>query len=188
MDMAMITPSWASSPGAAKTMRANRGRDTSLELRVRGELHRRGLRYRVDLAPLAGFRSRADIVFTRRRVAVYLDGCFWHGCPIHGVTPKAHADFWTQKLARNRERDAEASRVLRGAGWVVLRFWEHEDTAAVVATIESAVRAGGRAIGDLGQAADVQGLQERPTPTSTQVLASLAIRDTRVRRRVRTSA
>ncbi len=138
--MVTITPSWASSPGAARAMRANRGRDTSLELRVRGELHRRGLRYRVDLAPLAGLRSRADIVFTRRRIAVYLDGCFWHGCPTHGVTPKAHAEFWTQKLARNKQRDAETSRVLTEAGWAVLRFWEHEDTAAVVAAIESAVR------------------------------------------------
>lgn len=127
--MALIMPSWASSPGAAKAMRGNRGRDTSLELRVRGELHRRGLRYRVDCAPLAGLRSRADIMFTRRRIAIYLDGCFWHACPTHGVTPKAHAEFWTQKLARNRQRDAETSRVLTEAGWAVLRFWEHEDTA-----------------------------------------------------------
>ena len=93
----------------------------------------------VDRAPLAGLRSRADIVFTRRRIAIYLDGCFWHACPAHGVTPKAHAEFWTQKLARNRQRDTETSRVLTEAGWAVLRFWEHEDTASVVAAIESVV-------------------------------------------------
>lgn len=122
-------------------MRSNRGRDTSLELRVRRELHSRGLRYRVNIAPLAGLRSRADIVFTRWRIAVYLDGCFWHGCPTHGVTPMAHADYWAPKLARNKERDERATRVLRDAGWNVLRFWEHEDTGAIVDIIESAVRA-----------------------------------------------
>lgn len=120
-------------------MRSNRGRDTSLELRVRRELHRRGLRYRVDLAPLAGLRSRADIVFTRARIAVYLDGCFWHGCATHGVTPAAHVDYWTPKLARNKERDAAATQALKDAGWMVLRFWEHEDTLAVVDAISAAV-------------------------------------------------
>ncbi|RCK71512.1 very short patch repair endonuclease [Desertihabitans brevis] len=120
-------------------MRSNRGRDTSLELRVRRELHRRGLRYRVDVAPLHGLRSRADIVFTRRRIAVYLDGCFWHGCPTHGVIPIAHSDYWQPKLARNKERDAQATLALQEAGWIVLRFWEHEGTASVVAAISSEV-------------------------------------------------
>jgi DNA mismatch endonuclease (patch repair protein) len=137
--MTAITESWASTPGTAKSMRSNRGRDTGLELRVRRELHRRGLRYRVDIPPLPGLRSRADIVFTRKRIAVYLDGCFWHGCSIHGVIPVAHSDYWRPKLARNQERDAHATRVLEESGWTVLRFWEHEDTATVVETIRSAV-------------------------------------------------
>ncbi len=137
--MTTIVESWATTPGTAKSMRSNRGRDTSLELRVRRELHRRGLRYRVDVAPLAGLRSRADIVFIRKRIAVYLDGCFWHGCPTHGVIPIAHSGYWTPKLARNQERDAEATHALEDAGWTVLRFWEHEDTNGVVSTIEAAV-------------------------------------------------
>lgn len=120
-------------------MRSNRGRDTALELRVRRELHRRGLRYRVDLAPLPGLRSRTDVVFTKRRVAVYLDGCFWHGCPAHGANPTANSDYWSPKLARNRERDLQATQALRDAGWLVLRFWEHEETSAVVETIQTAV-------------------------------------------------
>lgn len=122
-------------------MRSNRGRDTSLELRVRRELHRRGLRYRVDIAPIAGLRSRADIVFTRRHIAVYLDGCFWHGCPVHGVTPTTNGEYWVPKLARNKERDAQANLALEDAGWAVLRFWEHEDTASVADVIETVVRA-----------------------------------------------
>lgn len=137
--MTAITESWASTPGTAKSMRSNRSRDTSLELCVRRELHRRGLRYRVDVAPLHGLRSRADIVFTRRRIAVYLDGCFWHGCPTHGVIPIAHSDYWQPKLARNKERDAQATLALQEAGWIVLRFWEHEETASVVAAISSEV-------------------------------------------------
>lgn len=139
-----VAPSWASTPGTAKSMRSNRGRDTSLEMRVRRALHGRGARYRVDFTPLPGLRSRADIVFTRRRVAVYLDGCFWHGCPIHGVIPTAHSDYWRPKLARNRERDQEATRALAQAGWVVLRFWEHEDLAKIVDTIlQEALRSTG---------------------------------------------
>lgn len=120
-------------------MRSNRGRDTSLEMRVRRELHRRGARYRVDFAPLPGLRSRADIVFTRQRIAVYLDGCFWHGCPTHGSSPVRHSDYWTPKIIRNRERDVEQTRALEAAGWIVLRFWEHDDTASVIESIEKSL-------------------------------------------------
>lgn len=121
-------------------MRRNRGRDTSLELRIRRALHGRGLRYRVDLAPLKGLRSRADIVFTRARVAIYLDGCFWHGCPLHGTIPKSNVAYWVPKLERNRARDREATGALEAAGWTVLRFWEHESERAVVDVIVSRVR------------------------------------------------
>jgi DNA mismatch endonuclease (patch repair protein) len=102
-------------------------RDTLPELAIRSELHRRGLRFRVDRAPLAGLRSRADIVFGPARVAVYVDGCFWHSCPEHGTMPKANAEWWERKLKRNQERDAETDRRLREEGWEVVRIWEHED-------------------------------------------------------------
>jgi DNA mismatch endonuclease (patch repair protein) len=102
-------------------------RDTLPELAIRSELHRRGFRFRVDRAPLPGLRSRADIVFGPARVAVYVDGCFWHSCPEHGTKPKANAEWWERKLERNRERDAETDRALREQGWEVVRIWEHED-------------------------------------------------------------
>ena len=86
-----MSGSWATTPATAKSMRSNRSRDTSLELRVRRALHGVGMRYRVDHAPLPSLRSRADIVFTRKHIAVYLDGCFWHRCPEHGSSPSAHA-------------------------------------------------------------------------------------------------
>lgn len=130
-----MTSSWASSENARRTMVANRRRDTQPEMRVRRLLHAAGLRYRVDVAPVRGLRSRADIVFTRRRIAVFIDGCFWHGCPTHAVAPKTNADYWGPKIARNRARDAEVSKRLMESGWQVLRFWEHEppeDVARVI--------------------------------------------------------
>ena len=92
---------------------------------------------RVDLRPEPTLRTRADVVFTKRRVAVYIDGCFWHGCPIHGTTPKSHVDYWTPKLARNVQRDLESTAALERLGWVVLRFWSHEPVDEVVARIVS---------------------------------------------------
>src|SRR5262245_33463041 len=102
-------------------------RDTAPEVSLRRELHRRGLRYRVSLRPLPGLRSTADIVFTRAKVAVYVDGCFWHSCPEHGSMPAANRDWWRQKLERNKERDREAEKALAQAGWACIRVWEHED-------------------------------------------------------------
>lgn len=94
---------------------------------LRRELHARGLRYRVNF-PLPGMpRRRADIAFTRAKVAVFVDGCFWHGCPEHGTAPKNNATWWATKLARNAERDRETDRHLRDAGWAVVRVWEHEN-------------------------------------------------------------
>ncbi|MBD3941204.1 very short patch repair endonuclease [Microbacterium sp. NEAU-LLC] len=137
--MTGTSTSWATSPATERSMRSKRSRDTSLELRVRRALHRRGLRYRVDFAPAPGVRTRADIVFTRRRVAVYLDGCFWHGCPVHGTSPTAHADYWLQKLERNRARDEAVTGALEDAGWTVLRFWEDEPLDNVVTHIAEAL-------------------------------------------------
>lgn len=122
-------------------MLSNTRRDTGTELAVRRLLHARGLRYRVDFAPLASSaRRRADVVFTRARVAVFIDGCFWHSCPVHATTPKRNANYWGPKLARNVERDRETTIVLEAAGWTVLRFWEHEEPAEVASSIERAVR------------------------------------------------
>jgi DNA mismatch endonuclease (patch repair protein) len=122
-------------------MQSNRSRDTQPELALRQLLHARGLRYRVDVRPVAGLRRRADIVFTKKKVAVFIDGCFWHGCPVHGSsTFKSNAAFWEAKIARNRERDAETTRELAAQGWRVMRFWEHDDAKAVVPIIEAAVR------------------------------------------------
>lgn len=135
----MASKSWASPEATARSMRGNRSRDTSLELVVRRALHAAGFRYRVGYSPIAGLRSRADIVFTRLRIAIYLDGCFWHGCPQHGTTPRVNADYWVPKLARNQERDTATTNVLTGAGWIVLRIWEHEGPAVVVDHIAAVV-------------------------------------------------
>lgn len=127
--------SWASTPGAAQSMKSNRRRDTGPELAVRQLLHARGYRYRVDFAPWSNKRRRADIVFTRRRLAVFIDGCFWHGCPEHGMVPVSHAEYWEPKLARNVERDAETTAMARAEGWRVLRIWEHVSAADAVQLI-----------------------------------------------------
>ena len=120
-------------------MRATRQRDTAPELKIRRELHRRGLRYYVDRAPLPNSRRRADIVFPRARVAVYVHGCYWHGCEVHGTVPKRNTDFWMQKIDRNRERDAETRALLLGAGWTTVEIWEHEDVMAAVERIQAAL-------------------------------------------------
>jgi DNA mismatch endonuclease (patch repair protein) len=132
--------SWATNEGTRRSMLGNRSRDTKPELAVRRLLHAGGLRYRVDFRPLSSLRSRGDIVFTRRRIAVFIDGCFWHGCPLHATSPKANADYWGPKLARNIERDLETSAALRASGWTVLRFWEHEPPAEVAGAIARVVR------------------------------------------------
>lgn len=121
-------------------MQANRGRDTAPEVAVRRLLHAAGLRYRVDFAPLGG-RRRADIVFTRKRIAVFIDGCYWHGCSEHATYPKRNKDYWLPKLARNIERDRETDKILQRSGWTVLRYWEHEAPVAVANAITVFVRA-----------------------------------------------
>jgi DNA mismatch endonuclease (patch repair protein) len=102
-------------------------RDTKPEVALRKALFARGLRYRVDHQPLPGMRQRADLVFTRAKVAVFMHGCFWHACPVHGTQPKANAKWWADKLAANVARDAETHRRLEEAGWVVVILWEHDD-------------------------------------------------------------
>lgn len=127
----------ASSPAVSKTMSKIRRRDTKLELKVRRELHRRGLRFRVDYAAVPG---RPDITFTRVMVAVFLDGCFWHGCPLHGTSPKSNADWWKAKITRNLERDARVRDQLEDLGWLVLRYWAHDDVDDICDEIEDVWR------------------------------------------------
>lgn len=120
-------------------MQANRRRDTKPELRLRSLLHAKGLRYRVDFKPLQGVRWRADVVFTRAKVAVFVDGCYWHQCPEHSKPPSRNADYWAPKLEGNVSRDREFDRHLRENGWIVVRAWEHEDPMAVADRVEAAV-------------------------------------------------
>lgn len=112
---------------------------TAPEIALRSELHRRGLRYFVDRAPLKGLRRRADLVFPRRKVAVYVDGCFWHSCPDHATRPKNNAQWWADKLAGNVARDRDTDARLIAAGWTVVRIWEHEDATAGADRVQSAL-------------------------------------------------
>jgi len=118
--------SWASSPAVRKVMQGNRSRDTTPELALRKMLHSQGFRYRVNQRPSSDINRRADIVFRRARVAVFVDGCFWHGCPRHFVPPVTNARYWKEKIGRNLVRDAETNRLLRARGWTVIRVWEHQ--------------------------------------------------------------
>jgi DNA mismatch endonuclease (patch repair protein) len=121
-------------------MRANRSRDTRPELLLRSALHARGLRFRVTVRPLPALNRTADIVFRPARVAVFVDGCFWHGCPTHRVAPRANADYWAEKIHRNRDRDRHTDAELAAAGWQVIRVWEHDDAADAAARIADAVQ------------------------------------------------
>jgi DNA (cytosine-5)-methyltransferase 1 len=139
-------PPPASNEVVLRRMQTAKRRDTKPEIALRSELHRLGLRFVVD-RPVDGTRRRADIVFVNDRVAVYVDGCYWHSCPDHGTTPKQNTDWWVAKLAANRARDEDTVAKLRAAGWTVLRFWEHDDPAAAADQVRSTldqVRAGGR--------------------------------------------
>lgn len=120
-------------------MARQRRTGTAPETALRTELHRRGLRYFVDRAPLPGLRRRADLVFPRRKVAVYVDGCFWHRCPEHATYPKNNAEWWAEKLAGNVARDRDTDARLTAAGWLVVRVWEHENSVAAADRVQSAL-------------------------------------------------
>lgn len=129
----------ASSAAARRRMKSARQADTACELTLRSELHRRGLRYRVDY-PVVGSRRRADVVFTRARLAVFVDGCFWHCCPEHATWPKANSEWWKTKLDANVARDRDTDQRLRKAGWRVLRVWEHENMERAAEAIARIIR------------------------------------------------
>ncbi len=122
-------------------MRGNRKRDTVPERKLRSALHARGLRYRVNVrVPVANGYVRPDITFNRARLAVFVDGCFWHGCPQHGTAPRTNGTYWEAKLARNRERDVRDTFRLEDQGWTVVRVWEHEALDHAVPKVIGALR------------------------------------------------
>ena len=130
----------ASSEAARLRMQATGQRDTVPEMAIRSAVHRKGLRFRVDRAILPGLRLRADMVFVSARVAVFVDGCFWHGCPLHGTWPIANARFWREKIKANRRRDAQTNRALFQSRWTVIRVWEHESIELAATRIFETVR------------------------------------------------
>lgn len=121
-------------------MRGNRRRDTRPEMAVRRAVHALGLRYRVDTRPLADLNRRADLVFRRAKVAVFIDGCYWHGCPQHATTARTNSEYWSAKIQRNRERDADTNARLIEADWTVVRVWEHDHPVLAAEEIANVVR------------------------------------------------
>lgn len=122
-----------------RRMQSQRRRDTALERRIRTALHRNGLRFRVDYRPEMSLRCRGDLVFTRWKVIVFVDGCFWHGCPRHATSPANNAEWWREKLDANIERDRRNDQSLNALGWTVVRIWEHEETGKAVERIRAAL-------------------------------------------------
>jgi DNA mismatch endonuclease (patch repair protein) len=135
----MSRPS-ASSAGVSARMRKQAERDTSAECALRSVLHAMGLRFRVHHRPLSDLRREADIVFPRQRVAVFVDGCFWHGCREHKTIPRSNNEWWRAKLAENRQRDRDTDKRLKAAGWRSVRVWEHESVADAAERIAALVR------------------------------------------------
>ncbi|MFE7928506.1 very short patch repair endonuclease [Streptomyces sp. NPDC057456] len=134
--MNSVTPS---SPGVSARMSRQASKNTGVELAARRLLHANGMRYRVEY-PVPGMpRRRIDVAFPRAKVAVLIDGCFWHGCPLHATHPKSNAEWWRTKLERNMARDRETTAHLTAEGWTVLRFWEHEAPEEVVVRVVAAV-------------------------------------------------
>nr|WP_274030333.1 very short patch repair endonuclease [Streptomyces sp. MMBL 11-1] len=134
--MSTVEPS---SPGVSARMSRQASRDTKPEVAVRKLLHAAGYRFRVNARVPDMPRRTIDIAFTRAKVAVMIDGCFWHGCPVHATRPKSNAQWWRDKLDRNMARDRETTEHLAAAGWTVLRFWEHETPDGAAALVAAAV-------------------------------------------------
>lgn len=138
----------ASNHVARRTMEANRSRDTRPEILLRSALHRRGLRFRKNaLVKTADLSVRVDVLFPRQHVAVFVDGCFWHGCPLHLAWPKANAAWWQAKIEGNQARDRRVDAGLTGTGWSVVRVWEHEAPEHAADTIHRIVNSSAGADG-----------------------------------------
>jgi DNA mismatch endonuclease (patch repair protein) len=129
-----------SSSGVSERMRRQRRHNTGPELALRRELRARGVGYRLHRRPLTSLAREADVIFRGAKVVVFVDGCYWHGCPEHASWPRANARFWRAKIERNRERDRETDRILGDDGWTVLRVWEHEDAGRSADRIAAVVR------------------------------------------------
>jgi DNA mismatch endonuclease, patch repair protein len=129
-----------SSPAVSARMSRFPRRDTKPEVALRRHLHARGMRYRVNF-PVPGLARRTiDIAFSRTKIAIFVDGCYWHGCPSHGRVPRSNREWWIEKLRRNQARDLQTAAHLRALGWKVIRFWEHQDSQEVADVVESEVR------------------------------------------------
>jgi DNA mismatch endonuclease (patch repair protein) len=134
----MMSDALPSSAAVSARMSRQLSRDTAPEIAVRKLLHAAGLRYRVNV-PVPGMpRRTVDIVFGGSKIAIFMDGCFWHGCPEHATQPKANAEWWRAKLDKNMARDTETTKHLQAQGWTVLRFWEHESPAEVALAVARA--------------------------------------------------
>ncbi|WP_308646158.1 very short patch repair endonuclease [Nocardia cyriacigeorgica] len=140
VDRSLPPESKASSAAVRAVMRANRNKDTGPELALRRRLYALGLRYRVAVRPVPRLRRTADIAFKADRVAVFVDGCFWHGCPEHHRPATKNSGFWFEKIDANRTRDRDTDRQLRDAGWTVIRVWEHEDPEAAAMRIVQTIQ------------------------------------------------
>lgn len=123
-----------------RRMQSQATQDTQCERLLRSELHRAGLRFRVHRRPVPEIKRTADIVFGPAKVAVFVNGCFWHGCPKHATWPKTNADFWRDKIENNRRRDRETEALLGEQGWMVVTVWEHEDPSEAAERVRQVVR------------------------------------------------
>jgi DNA mismatch endonuclease, patch repair protein len=140
MSSPMGAESWASTLAIRHAMRGNRSRDTRPELAVRRAAYRLGLRYRVNVRPVPTLRHTADMVFSRAKVAVFIDGCFWHGCPHHYRAPASNQGYWSTKVINNQCRDEAVDSALSQVGWIVVRVWEHDDPETVAHQIAQLVK------------------------------------------------
>jgi len=127
-------------PATSRRMARTAQRDNRGERALRSELHRRGLRFRLHRPIVQGTRRTADVVFAGAKLAVFVDGCFWHGCPAHGTRPKNNAAWWRAKIAANMARDRDTDSRLEALGWTVVRVWAHEDPVAAADRIEAIAR------------------------------------------------
>lgn len=141
----MTRESFASTPDVRRKMQRQRRRDTPIEVTLRAELFRRGLRYFVHRRPLPALRREADIVFPVARVAIFVDSCWWHACPEHGSIPRANREWWTEKLRANERRDRDTNARLEAEGWRVVRVWEHETPAEAATRVQRTVAEARRA-------------------------------------------